>query len=562
MKITGAQAIVECLKEQGVTEIFGYPGGFVLPLYDALYEARNEIHHHLTAHEQGAAHAADGYARATGKVGVAIATSGPGATNLVTGIATAFLDSSPVVFITGNVPLGQLGTDGFQEIDITGVTMGVTKHNYLVQSPEELPGILREAFVVAKSGRPGPVLVDIPKDMQTEYLDYEPQTILTPSITAREEKLSDCEKCNADMLNTIADLIAKAERPLLIAGGGIIRAKGSEALRKLARRNQIPVSSTLMGLGAFPTDDPLYLGNMGMHGTRAANLAPARSDLIIVAAGRFSDRSIGSPSKFTQAPITVHIDIDSAEFGKNYKTDYCLQGDVDSVLELLARRIDECDRSEWLAELQSLGLLDRGDPETYSPATIIAAAQEHLGYDATIATDVGQHQMWTAQFAQFTRPNQLITSGGLGTMGFGLGAAIGAKIATPERNVMLITGDGCFRMNCNELFTARAHQVGITVILMNNSVLGMVRQWQTLLYDHHYSATTLGSFTDFVALAKAHGCEGFRVTDMPSLHESLEKAAKLNEEGITVVLDCCIDKDAMVTPMLTPGAGIEDFLMN
>lgn len=560
MKLSGAQAVIQCLKEQGVNQVFGYPGGAVLPLYDALYEARDDIKHYLTAHEQGAAHAADGYARTTGKVGVCIATSGPGATNLVTGIANAFLDSIPVVFITGNIALSQLGTDGFQEIDITGVTMGITKHNFLVQNKDELPNILRRAFDIARSGRPGPVLVDIPKDIQVAELEYTPRKIAAPSVTEREEKLAKCEHDNSEMLDKVAKLINESERPFILAGGGIVRSGGSEALRNLAHKNQIPVSSTLMGLGAFSTEDPLYLGNIGMHGTRASNLAPDKADLVLVAAARFSDRSIGAPEKFTKKPTIIQIDIDAAEFGKNYESDYYLQGDIDAVLELLARRVNKQNRDKWLEQVKEPGLLDRGNPDTYSPSTIISNVQDYFGRDAIIATDVGQHQMWTAQFARFLEPNQLVTSGGLGTMGFGMGAALGAKVGNPDKAVILMTGDGCFRMNCNELFTAHTYQLGITIVLFNNGVLGMVHQWQTLLYDKRYAETTLSS-PDFVALAKAQGCDGAHVDNLEALSEALAKAKQCNEKGITFLIDCCIDSDEMVTPMLIPGSGIEDFLL-
>lgn len=560
MKITGARAVVECLKEQGVRTVFGYPGGYILPLYDELYAARDEIFHVLPAHEQGGAHAADGFARVSGEVSVCFATSGPGATNLVTGIATAYLDSSPVVFITANVPLKQLGTDGFQEVDITGVTMGVTKHNFLVREAGQLPGILRKAFVIARSGRPGPVLVDIPKNILTDMLEYEKQTIVKTSVTAREETLARYEHENGAQLDALAAVVNKAQRPLIIAGGGVIRARATDALRALVRKNQIPVISTLMGLGAFPSADELYFGNIGMHGAKAANLASGRCDLLLVVGARFSDRSIGATEYFAPKATTVHIDIDSAEFGKNYDVDVEIHGDADVILELLGRRLGACDRSDWAAQLRKLDRVDPGEPGAYTPGNILRTMQQTMGKDATIVTDVGQHQMWTAQFCEFGRPGQMITSGGLGTMGFGLGAAIGAKIAGPERQVVLVTGDGCLRMNCNELATAQDYGVGITILLMNNGVLGMVRQWQTLFYDQRYSQTTLDRAPDFAKLAEAYGHAGVRVENMAQLQAALDQAKEINQQGRCMLINCVIDKDEMVLPMVEAGTSIEAFI--
>ena len=549
MMMTGAEIVVACLKEQGVDTVFGYPGGAILNIYDALYKHSDEIRHVLTSHEQGASHAADGYARATGKVGVCIATSGPGATNLVTGIATAYMDSVPIVAITCNVGTSLLGKDSFQEVDITGITMPITKHNFIVKDARDLAKVMRRAFRIAKSGRPGPVLVDITKDAtanQAEYIEQVPDVILpdTACIT------------DAD-LEQAATLIREAEKPMIFVGGGAIAADASAELLEFVEKVHAPVCDSLMGKGAFPGTHALYAGMLGMHGTKYANLGVADCDLLITVGSRFSDRVFGNASKFAQHAKVLQIDVDPAEINKNIITSASIIGDVKEVLKRLNPLLDQQNHDAWVAHIEDLKerFPLKYNQEGLTGPYIVDEIYRVTKGDAIICTEVGQHQMWAAQYYKYSKPRTLLTSGGLGTMGYGLGASMGAKIARPEKTVINIAGDGCFRMNLNELATASRYNIPIVEVVINNHVLGMVRQWQTLFYGGRYSATVLDDKVDFVKVAEGLGCKAIRITKKEEVGPALEEAIAY---GGPVVLDCQIDQDDKVFPMVPAGAAIDE----
>lgn len=547
-KISGSEIVIECLKEQGVDIVFGYPGGAILNVYDALYKHQEEITHVLTSHEQGAAHAADGYARATGKVGVCMATSGPGATNLVTGIATAYMDSVPMVAITANVGVNMLGKDSFQEIDIAGVVMPITKHSFIVKNVEDLAPTIRRAFRIAKSGRPGPVLVDITKDVtaaETEYTYEEPAVIERKTDTIREEDV-----------NKVIEMIKVSRRPYIMAGGGVIISGASEELKEFAEKVDAPVCDTLMGKGAYDGTSERYTGMIGMHGTKVSNLGVSRSDLVIVVGARFSDRVIGNASKFAPNAKIIHIDIDAAEIDKNIPANASIVGDAKEVLTILNSKLPTQSNRSWMAEIKDL---TEKNPVTYDmdhlngPATIKKIYEITEG-NAIITTDVGQHQMWAAQNYTYKEPRTFLSSGGLGTMGYGVGAAIGAKYGRPDKTVVNIAGDGCFRMNMNEIATAARYKVPIIQVVLNNHVLGMVRQWQNLFYGQRYSNTVLDDSVDFVAVSKALGANASKITSIEEFETEFKKA--LTADGPTV-LDVMIDSDDKVWPMVAPGAAID-----
>ena len=553
MKLKGAQIIVETLIEQGASTVFGYPGGQVIDIYDALYLAQDRIHHIITAHEQGAAHAADGYARATGKVGVVIATSGPGATNLVTGIATAYLDSVPLVAITGNVPNSLIGRDSFQEVDITGVTMPITKHNFLVKRVEDLADTIREAFRIAKSGRPGPVLVDVPKDVQNALYEY---TAQKPVEKDPVPAVNDSE------IEKAIEMILAAEKPYIYIGGGAITDDAGAEVLALAEKIDAPIGCTMMGISAVPSSNPRWLGMEGMHGHYASSIAQNEADLIITAGCRFSDRGTGNTAKYARNAKIIHMDIDASELCKNIPVELGMTGSMKEILQKLAEKLPQQTHADWMARVAELQEktreLEAQDPNELTPFTAIDALAEAADKETIVATDVGQHQMWVAQHYPFETPRTFISSGGLGTMGFGLGAAIGAATATGKKTI-LVTGDGSFGMNLNELATAVTNQTPVVVFIMNNGVLGMVRQWQTLFFDKHYSNTTLERKTDFVKLAEAFGMPGYRAMNMAELKEVLPKA--FAEKG-PVLVDCAIDCDAFVLPMLPPGGCIDDIIVD
>lgn len=553
MKLKGAQIIVETLIEQGASTVFGYPGGQVIDIYDALYLAQDRIHHIITAHEQGAAHAADGYARATGKVGVVIATSGPGATNLVTGIATAYLDSVPLVAITGNVPNSLIGRDSFQEVDITGVTMPITKHNFLVKRVEDLADTIREAFRIAKSGRPGPVLVDVPKDVQNALYEY---TAQKPVEKDPVPAVNDSE------IEKAIEMILAAEKPYIYIGGGAITDDASAEVLALAEKIDAPIGCTMMGISAVPSSNPRWLGMEGMHGHYASSIAQNEADLIITAGCRFSDRGTGNTAKYARNAKIIHMDIDASELCKNIPVELGMTGSMKEILQKLAEKLPQQTHADWMARVAELQEktreLEAQNPDELTPFTAIDALAEAADKETIVATDVGQHQMWVAQHYPFETPRTFISSGGLGTMGFGLGAAIGAATATGKKTI-LVTGDGSFGMNLNELATAVTNQTPVVVFIMNNGVLGMVRQWQTLFFDKHYSNTTLERKTDFVKLAEAFGMPGYRAMNMAELKEVLPKA--FAEKG-PVLVDCAIDCDAFVLPMLPPGGCIDDIIVD
>lgn len=549
MQLTGAEIVIECLKEQQVDTVFGYPGGAILNVYDALYKHSDEITHILTSHEQGASHAADGYARATGKVGVCLATSGPGATNLVTGIATAYMDSIPVVAITCNVGVALLGKDSFQEIDIAGVTMPITKHNYIVKDVNKLADTIRKAFEIARSGRPGPVLIDIPKDVTANTCEYEKQEIkpIQKSADTIDEKAVD----NA------VQMIQKSKKPFIFVGGGAVLSGASKSVIEFAHKVDAPVTDTLMGKGAFPGTDDLYTGMLGMHGTKASNFGVSQCDLLVVLGARFSDRVTGNANKFASKAKILQIDIDPAEIDKNILTDASITGDVDLVLQMLNEKLEQQDHTEWKKVIAGY---KEQYPLTYhkdvltGPFVVEEVYRQTEG-KAIITTEVGQHQMWAAQFYKYTEPRTFLTSGGLGTMGYGLGASIGAKVGMPEKTVVNIAGDGCFRMNMNEIATAVRYNIPIIQVVVNNHVLGMVRQWQTLFYGKRYSATVLNDAVDFVKLAEAMGAVGVRATTQEEFKTAFEEALTL---GRPVVIDCQIDSDEKVWPMVAPGAAISE----
>ena len=554
MILSGADIVVETLIEQGVRTVFGYPGGQVINLYDALYTRRDRIEHVLTAHEQGAAHAADGYARASGEVGVVIATSGPGATNLVTGIATAYLDSIPLVAITGNVPNSLIGRDSFQEVDITGVTLPITKHNFLVKSVDKLADTIREAFVIAKSGRPGPVLVDIPKDVQVATCPYQPCSV----VEKEPIKLA-----KGDKLSRAAQMIAEAQKPYIYFGGGAVSADISHEIIRLADKIDAPIGCTMMGLSCVPVDNPRYLGMEGMHGHYASSVGQDEADLIIAIGARFSDRATGNVSKYARRAQIIHIDGDSAEISKNVSVQLGITCDMKDALNRLIDLVSTQKHPEWMARIAELKAEEAEQfkrvtaTDRITPYSLIMETAKRVKPDTPIVTDVGQHQMWVAQFYPFQKSRTFISSGGLGTMGFGLGAAIGAAKATGKRTV-LFTGDGSFGMNLNELATASTENVPVTIIIMNNHVLGMVRQWQTLFFQKHYSNTDLHDRkTDFLKLADAFGVPGYRIHDLSELGPTLDKA--FPEQG-TVLVECMIDQDEFVLPMLPPGGCIEDII--
>lgn len=547
MQLTGAEIIVECLKEQGVDTVFGYPGGAILNVYDALYEYKDEITHVLTSHEQGASHAADGYARATGKVGVCLATSGPGATNLVTGIATAYMDSVPMVAITANVGRPLLGRDSFQEVDIAGIVMPVTKYSFIVKNIEDLADTLRRAFYIAKSGRPGPVLVDVPKDITGMKYEYEP---CHPATVNREIK-----NIRKEDMDQALEMIREAKKPFIFVGGGCVISGADQEVRELAHRIQAPVCDTLMGKGTFPGEDPLYTGMVGMHGTKTSDLGVTECDLLIVLGARFSDRVTGNTKTFAHNAKILQIDVDAAEINKNIKVDASVIGDVKEVLKRLLEEVPEKEHPEWIAHIQELKAkypLNYDHTQLTGPY-IIEKLYELTNGDAIISTDVGQHQMWAAQYYKYKKPRTLLTSGGLGTMGYGLGAAIGAQIGCPEKQVINIAGDGCFRMNMNEIATAVRQKLPLIEVIINNHVLGMVRQWQDLFYEKRYSATVLDDGVDYVKLAEAMGAAGYRATNREEFNKALKKALA---SDTPVVIDCIINSDDKVWPMVAPGEAI------
>ena len=551
MQLTGADILIRTLIEQGCDTVFGYPGGQILNVYDSLYKYQNEIRHMLTAHEQGAAHAADGYARATGKVGVVMSTSGPGATNLVTGIATAYLDSIPLVAICGNVPTTQIGTDSFQEIDITGVTLPITKHNYFVGSVDNLADTIREAFALAQSGRPGPVLIDVPKDVQTAVCDYEPQAPVQPEErhAAKDVRIKEA-----------AALINASKRPFIYFGGGLITSEAQEEMLALAEKIDAPIGCSLMGLSGIPTDHPRFLGMQGMHGHYASSMAMHDADLIISLGVRFNDRVTGNREKFAKLAQIIHIDVDGSELSKTVNSACGLRGDVKLTLQKLIPLVNAEQKPDWEKAVKALKETENDYLDIrpgLTPRNAIMTLNKHLGENTAVATDVGQHQMWAAQNVNFKKPRRFISSGGLGTMGFGLGAAIGAAVGTGERSV-LVTGDGSFGMCLNELTTAVTYNVPVVILLMNNGVLGMVRQWQTLFFNKHSSNTLLDRKTDFVALARAFGADGEAVDTVAALDKAFEHAFSCDGP---YVIDCRIDKDEFVLPMLPPGGSMDDIIM-
>ncbi len=548
MQLTGAEIVIECLKEQGVDTVFGYPGGTILNVYDALYKHSDEIRHVLTSHEQGAAHAADGYARATGKVGVCMATSGPGATNLVTGIATAYMDSIPVMAITANVNLPSLGKDSFQEVDIAGVTMPITKHGYIVKDVNQLADTLRKAFEIAKSGRPGPVLVDITKDVTAntaEFTSQPPKPVEKKSNYTKED------------LKKAAELINHAEKPFIFVGGGAVLSGASKEVRALAEKIEAPVCDSLMGKGVFDGHNPLYTGMLGMHGTKASNLGVSECDLLIALGVRFSDRVIGNPKKFAENAKMIHIDIDAAEINKNIKTDASIVGDLKEVLDILNEMVEANPHKEWAEHVEGYKVKYplKYEEEALSCPYFIEQVDKATEGKAIITTDVGQHQMWAAQFYQYSEPRTFLSSGGLGTMGYGLGACIGAKLGRPDKTVINIAGDGCFRMNMQELATAGRYNIPIVEVVINNQVLGMVRQWQTLFYGHRYSQTILNDEVDYCKVAEALGCVAYKVTKK---EEALPAIKEAIAGGKPALIEVVIHEDDKVFPMVSPGAPISE----
>ena len=548
MKLKGARILIEELIRQGVDTVFGYPGGAVLNIYDELYQSRDRIHHVLTAHEQGAAHAADGYARASGKVGVVIATSGPGATNLVTGIANAYLDSVPLVAITGNVATEALGRDSFQEVDIVSITQPVVKHNFMVKDVSELEQTMKEAFLIANSGRKGPVLIDIPKDVQVNECEY--GIAVLPKMPEKAELPYDEEG--------VIQLLNSAKKPFIYAGGGVIACGGEDYLRTLAEKLNAPVALSMMGRTAFPDSHPLSLGLVGMHGSYQAAKVQSECDLMLAVGVRFSDRATGNLSAYTKNCKIIHVDIDKAELGKNLSPDFSVQSDVKKWMKAVLPKLKERKNPEWWREIESYKKVNIPEKGSFHPRNILETLRRFTKDDTVVATDVGQHQMWTAQYYRFEKPGTFLTSGGLGTMGYGLGAAIGACLAKNKEETVLITSDGSFSMNCNELCTAVKEGLPITIVLLNNQVLGMVRQWQTAFFGERYSATILDRGTDFVKLIEAYGGKGFSIHKLSELEKALEERKTI---AGPVLLDCHIDKDEKVLPMIPPGKSVAEIIL-
>ena len=549
MYLTGADIVIECLKEQGVDMVFGYPGGAILNVYDALYQHSDEIKHILTSHEQGAAHAADGYARATGKVGVCFATSGPGATNLVTGIATAYMDSIPIVAITCNVGVSLLGKDSFQEVDITGITMPITKHNYIVKDVDSLAGTIRKAFQIARSGRPGPVLIDIPKDVTANKAEYIKEEI--------RPFMPDGEQILEEEIDRAVAMIEEAEQPYIFVGGGAVLSDASEELMEFVNKVDAPVTDSLMGKGAFPGTDERYTGMLGMHGTKTSNFGVSECDLLIVLGARFSDRVTGNTQTFAKHAKILQFDVDPAEMNKNVLITAGVTGDIREALKKVNRKLSRQSHPDWMEKIREY---KQQYPMKYHPdgltgPFVVEEIYRQTKGDALIVTEVGQHQMWAAQYYRYSRPRTFLTSGGLGTMGYGLGASLGAKMGCPEKNVVNIAGDGCFRMNMNEIATAARYQIPVVEVVINNHVLGMVRQWQNLFYGQRYSATVLNDGVDFAKLAEAMGAVGVRVTTQEEFREAFADALKSDQP---VLIDCQIDSDDKVWPMVAPGAAISD----
>ena len=554
MQLNGAEIVIECLKEQGVDTVFGYPGGAILNVYDELYKHRDEIRHILTSHEQGASHAADGYARATGKVGVCLATSGPGATNLVTGIATAYMDSIPIVAITCNVGVSLLGKDSFQEIDIAGITMPITKYSFIVKDVTKLADTIRKAFRIAKTGRPGPVLVDIPKDITAKVTEYIPEEL---GKCTKEDSSRKTPRMDEQRFDRVISMLEEAEKPFVFVGGGAVLSGASQELKEFVDKLDAPVTDSLMGKGAFPGTDPRYTGMLGMHGTKASNFGVSECDLLVVMGARFSDRVTGNTEKFVKNAKIIQLDIDPVEINKNVLITEEIIGDLKDVLKTLNKRLKQQNHAEWLEKIQ--GYKEKYPlkyhPNVLSGPFLVEEIYRQTNGEALIVTEVGQHQMWAAQYYKYTKPRTLLTSGGLGTMGYGLGAALGAKTGCPDKIVVNIAGDGCFRMNMNEIATAVRHNIPIIQVVVNNHVLGMVRQWQDLFYDERYSATVLRDAVDFVKLAEAMGAEGMRAVSQEEFKEAFSKALILNRP---VVIDCQIDSDDKVWPMVAPGAAISE----
>lgn len=549
MQLTGAQIVIECLREQGVDTVFGYPGGAILNVYDELYRHRNEIKHVLVSHEQGASHAADGYARSTGKVGVCLATSGPGATNLVTGIATAYMDSIPMVALTCNVTVPLLGKDSFQEIDIAGITTPITKHNFIVKDVADLAKIIRRAFHIARKGRPGPVLVDIPKDVTANQTEFTSETIQMP------ERVTD--KLRQEDIDLAIKYISKSKKPYIFVGGGVVLSKAADELKTFVEKVQAPVCDTLMGKGAFDGNNPGYTGMLGMHGTKTSNYGVSECDLLLAIGVRFSDRVIGNAKKFARNAKIVQLDVDPAEINKNIIVTSSVIGDLKESLSRINSQLEQQDHTQWMEQITGY---QKKYPSTYRQTGlcgpyIVEKIYEKTKGDAIIVAEVGQHQMWTAQYYKYSRPGQLLTSGGLGTMGYGLGAAIGAQIANPDQQVVNIAGDGCFRMNMNEIATAVREKLPLIEVIVNNHVLGMVRQWQNLFYEERYSATVLDDGVDFAKVAQAMGARGIRVTTREEFDAAFEQALACDGP---VVLDCIVDRDDKVWPMVAPGAPISE----
>lgn len=554
MQLNGAEIVIECLKEQGVDTVFGYPGGAILNVYDELYKHRDEIRHILTSHEQGASHAADGYARATGKVGVCLATSGPGATNLVTGIATAYMDSIPIVAITCNVGVSLLGKDSFQEIDIAGITMPITKYSFIVKDVTKLADTIRKAFRIAKTGRPGPVLVDIPKDITAKVTEYIPEEL---GKCTKEDSSRKTPRMDEQRFDRVISMLEEAEKPFVFVGGGAVLSGASQELKEFVDKLDAPVTDSLMGKGAFPGTDPRYTGMLGMHGTKASNFGVSECDLLVVMGARFSDRVTGNTEKFAKNAKIIQLDIDPVEINKNVLITEEIIGNLKDVLKTLNKRLKQQNHAEWLEKIQ--GYKEKYPlkyhPNVLSGPFLVEEIYRQTNGEALIVTEVGQHQMWAAQYYKYTKPRTLLTSGGLGTMGYGLGAALGAKTGCPDKIVVNIAGDGCFRMNMNEIATAVRHNIPIIQVVVNNHVLGMVRQWQDLFYDERYSATVLRDAVDFVKLAEAMGAEGMRAVSQEEFKEAFSKALTLNRP---VVIDCQIDSDDKVWPMVAPGAAISE----